>query len=127
LLALGLDYLRQPLATLVMAVTSALFIAALGLLIGALAKTDDQAILFALIPMFVFAGLGGAWTPLEYTSATFQAIGHVTPVAWAMDGFKNITVRLLGFESVLVPSAALAGYALLFFLLAAWRFRRVSE
>ena len=44
-----------------------------------------------------------------------------------MDGFKNITVRLLGFESVLLPAAALAGYALLFFLLAVWRFRRVSE
>ena len=126
-LLLKVDYLRQPAATLMVAVASSLCIAALGLLIGVLAKSEEQAIAFALIPMFVFSGLGGAWTPLEYTSATFQAIGHVTPVAWAMDGFKNITVRMLGFESVLLPCAALAGYALLFFLLAAWRFRRVSE
>ncbi len=126
-LVLKVDYYRIPAGSLLIAVTSSLCIAALGLLIGVLAKSEEQAIAFALIPMFIFAGLGGAWTPLEYTSATFQAIGHVTPVAWAMDGFKNITVRLLGFESVLLPSAALAGYALLFFLLAAWRFRRVSE
>lgn len=126
-LILKVDYMRLPGATLLIAFSSSLCIAALGLLIGILAKSEEQAIAFSLIPMFIFAGLGGAWTPLEYTSATFQAIGHVTPVAWAMDGFKNITVRLLGFESVLVPSAALAGYALLFFLLAAWRFRRVSE
>ena len=53
---------RQPLATLLMAVATALFIAALGLLIGALAKGDDQAVIFSLIPMFVFAGLGGACT-----------------------------------------------------------------
>jgi ABC-2 type transport system permease protein len=126
-LILKVDYMRLPGATLLIAFSSSLCIAALGLLIGVLAKSEEQAIAFSLIPMFIFAGLGGAWTPLEYTSATFQAIGHVTPVAWAMDGFKNITVRLLGFESVLVPSAALVGYALLFFLLAAWRFRRVSE
>ncbi len=126
-LFLKVDYFRIPDGSLLIAVTSSLCIAAMGLLIGVLARSEEQAIAFALIPMFIFAGLGGAWTPLEYTSATFQAIGHVTPVAWAMDGFKNITVRLLGFESALLPSAALAGYALLFFLLAAWRFQRVSE
>jgi len=126
-LVLKVDYYRIPAGSLLIAVTSSLCIAALGLLIGVLARSEEQAIAFALIPMFIFAGLGGAWTPLEYTSAAFQAIGHVTPIAWAMDGFKNITVRLLGFESALLPSAALAGYALLFFLLSAWRFRRVSE
>jgi ABC-2 type transport system permease protein len=126
-LFLKVDYFRLPAATLLVAAASSLCIAALGLLIGVLAKSEEQAISFALIPMFIFSGLGGAWTPLEYTSATFQAIGHVTPVAWAMDGFKNITVRLLGFDSVLLPCAALAGYALLFFLLSVWRFRTVSE
>ncbi len=126
-LILKVDYLRLPGAILLVAFTSSLCIAALGLLIGVLAKSEEQAIAFSLIPMFLFAGLGGAWVPLEYTGAVFQAIGHVTPVAWAMDGFKNITVRLLGFESVLLPAAALAGYALLFLLLAVWRFRRVSE
>lgn len=124
---LHVDYLRVPAATLLLALASSLCIAALGLLIGVLAKSEEQAIAFSLIPMFVFAGLGGAWVPLEFTGAAFQTIGHVTPIAWAMDGFENITVRLLGFESALAPSAALAGYALLFFLLAVWRFRKVSE
>jgi hypothetical protein len=38
--------------------------------------------------------------PLEYTGAAFQAIGHISPVTWAMDGFKNIVARELGFSSV---------------------------
>ncbi len=92
-----------------------------------LAKSEEQAIIFSLIPMFILSGLGGAWVPLEFTGATFQAIGHVSPVAWAMDGFKNIVARGLGFNSVLLPVAALVGYALFFFILAAWRFQRVSE
>ena len=77
--------------------------------------------------MFILSGLGGAWVPLEATGATFQAIGHISPVAWALEGFENIIARGLGFDSVLIPTAALLGYAVLFFLLAAWRFRQVSE
>jgi ABC-2 type transport system permease protein len=80
-------------------------------------------VIFALIPMFVFSAMGGAWMPLEFTSKTFQAIGHLSPVAWAMDGFKNIIARGLGLESVLIPAAALLGYAVMFFGLAVWRFR----
>jgi len=124
---LHVDYLRVPLASLLVAIASALCIAALGLLIGVMAKSEEQAIIFALIPMFLLSGLGGAWMPLEYTGSTFQAIGHVSPVAWAMDGFKDIIARGLGFSSVLLPVAALIGYAVLFFILAAWRFQRVSE
>jgi len=41
--------------------------------------------------------------PLEATSSTFQAIGHISPVAWAMDGFKNIILRGQGVESALLP------------------------
>ncbi|HEY5270475.1 MAG TPA: ABC transporter permease [Anaerolineales bacterium] len=124
---LHVDYLRLPFATMLVAVVTAVCIAALGLLIGVMAKSEEQAVIFSLIPMFILSGLGGAWVPLEYTGSTFQAIGHVSPVAWAMDGFKNIVARGLGFNSVLLPAAALLGYALLFFGLALWRFRRVSE
>lgn len=122
-LALKVDYMRQPLAILLVMVGTALWTAALGLLIGTLARTDEQAILFSLIPMFVLAGMGGAWVPLEYTSKTFQAIGHLLPTAWAMDGFENIVIRGLGLESVLLPVGMMLLYAVGLFALAAWRFR----
>lgn len=124
---LGVEYLRVPHAILVIALASVLCIAALGLLIGVVAKSDEQAVILALVPMFILSALGGAWTPLEFTSAGFQAVGHFSPVAWAMDGFKNIVARGLGFQSVLLPSLALVGYAVLFFGLAVWRFYRLQE
>ncbi len=126
-LALRVDYAREAGATLLMALSAAACIAAMGLLIGILAQSDEQAVIFSLIPMFVFSGLGGAWMPLEVTGPAFQAIGHVSPVAWAMDGFKNITARGLGISSVLLPASALIGYAALFFGLAAWRFWASEE
>jgi ABC-2 type transport system permease protein len=124
---LKVDYLRVPQATLLVAVSAALCISALGLLIGVLARNEEQAVTFSLIPMFVFSGLGGAWVPLEVTGETFQAIGHLSPVAWAMDGFKNVVVRGFGFDSVLLPAGALALYAVIFFILAAWRLSAAEE
>ena len=124
---LKVDYLRVPEATTLVAFSAALCISALGLLIGIFAKSEEQAIIFSLVPMFIFSGLGGAWVPLEFTGEAFRAIGHLSPVAWGMDGFENIVARGLGLESVLVPSIALVGYAIFFFLLATWRLSASEE
>jgi ABC-2 type transport system permease protein len=124
---LGVNYLRDPAASLLVAFCAALCISALGLLIGVLARSEEQAVTFSLIPMFVLSGLGGAWVPLEVTGETFASIGHLSPVAWAMDGFKNITIRGFGIDSVLLPAAALAGYAVVFFALAVWRLSVAEE
>lgn len=124
---LKVDYLRVPSATLLVAFSAALCISALGLLIGIVARSEEQAIAFSIIPMFVFSALGGAWVPLEVTGPTFQTIGHFSPVAWGMDGFENIVARGLGFQSVLLPAVALIGYAVLFFTLAVWRLNTSEE
>jgi ABC-2 type transport system permease protein len=121
--AFGVDYLRQPAAILLMITVLALWAASLGLLISAISRKEDQVITLSLIAMFVFAALGGAWFPLEVAGKAFAAIGHLTPTAWAMDGFHNILVRGLGFQAVLVPASILLAYAAAFFGLAIWRFR----
>lgn len=122
-LALRLGYLEAPLATGVMVLTTALFCASLGLLIGALAQSEEQVIVFALIPMFVLAGLGGAWVPLEFTSESFQRIAFLTPLAWVMDGFSDILVRGQGLAAVGTAAIVLLGFAVGLFALAAWRFQ----
>jgi ABC-2 type transport system permease protein len=122
-LALGLDYMREPIAIFLVAVTMSLWTAGLGLLIGVIAKTEEQVIIYCMIPMFVLSALGGAWMPLDVTGEAFQTIGHLLPTAWGMDGLQNIIVRGLGLESVLLPSGIMLAYAIVLFTLAAWRFR----
>ena len=117
------DYMRQPLAILLMITVLSLWAASLGLLISAVSRKEDQVITLSLIAMFIFAAMGGAWFPLEVAGKAFAAIGHVMPTAWAMDGFQNILMRGLGFQSVLMPAGILLGYAVAFFGLAIWRFR----
>ncbi|MEW5987902.1 MAG: ABC transporter permease [Chloroflexota bacterium] len=122
-LALRLPYFSQPWATLLVTVTAALFCAGLGLLIGVVARDEEQVIVLALVPMFVLAGLGGAWVPLEVTPAAFQRIAMFTPLAWVIDGYKDILVRGLGLEAVTTAAAVLLAYAAGLFGLAVWRFR----
>jgi ABC-2 type transport system permease protein len=119
----GVNYLREPVAIMLVTAGLALWAAALGLFISVVARAEDQVVLFSLIAMFVFTGLGGAWFPLEFTGKAFSTIGHLLPSAWAMDGYQNILVRGLGLGSVWLPVGILLAYAAAFFALAVWRFR----
>ncbi len=122
-IALQLNYFGQPLASFLIVTTTSLFAASLGLLIGAIAKNEDQVAVFALIPMFILAGLGGAWVPLEITPENFQRIARLTPVAWIIDGFQDIIIRGQGLEAVWLSAVVLLGYATVLVVLAIWRFR----
>jgi ABC-2 type transport system permease protein len=122
-LFLELNYFEKPLAVLMVIVTASMATGALGLLVGALAKTSDQAVILSLVPMFVFAGLGGAWVPLEYTNATVQLISKFTPVYWVMQGLQDILLRGARFGELWPAAAALLGFTGVFFALAVWRFR----
>jgi ABC-2 type transport system permease protein len=121
--AFGVNYLREPGSVLLMMVALAIWAASLGLLIGAIAKREDQVIVLCLIVMFVFSALGGSWFPLDVAGKAFSTVGHVLPSAWAMDGFQNIVLRGLGFSSVVLPAGLLMAYSLAFFGLALWRFK----
>lgn len=124
--AFGVNYLAEPLGALIVLGSLALWTGCLGLLIGLLANVEEQVVIFGMIAMFVVSAFGGVWFPLEVAGSAFSTIGHLTPGAWAMDGFQNILLRGLGLESVLLPVAISLGYALLFFGLAYWRFRRTE-
>ena len=125
-LALKVDYLRSPLAVLLVAVAMGLWVASLGLLIGVFAKSDEQVNLISMVCMFIFSALGGVWFPLEGAGQAFSMLGKLMPSAWAMDGFQNILIRGLGLASAWIPAGILLLYALAFFSLATLRFRRLE-
>ncbi len=124
-LVLGVNYLREPLGTLLVSVALGLWVASMGLLIGVLAKEEQQVILFSMIAMFLFSALGGTWFPLEAAGGAFAAIGKLLPSAWAMTGLQNILIRGLSLSSTLLPAGILSLYAAGFFALAVWRFKKV--
>jgi ABC-2 type transport system permease protein len=120
---LGLEYFRQPLALLLLVVSFALFASSYGLLIGVLAKSEEQVMMIGMLSMFLLTALAGAWFPLEMSGEAFATIGRLTPTAWAMEGFQNLILRGQGLESVLLNIGIIIVYAVLCFVLAVWRFR----
>ena len=122
--ALKVNYLGHPAATLLVAIALGLWVSSFGLLISVVADSDSQVTLYSLISMFLFSALGGAWFSLEVASPVFAAVGHLSPAAWAMDGFKNILIRGLETSSVIIPTCVMLLYALVFFGLAVWRFQK---
>ena len=125
-LVLDVNYMRESLGVLLISVALGLWVASMGLLIGVIAKEEQQVIMYSMIAMFLFSALGGTWFPLETTGGTFAAIGKAMPSAWAMNGYQNILIRGLGLESAWMPVLMLLVYALGFFLLGVWRFRKME-
>ena len=126
-LVLNVSYLSDLPSVLMVAISLGLWVSSMGLLIGLLARGDDQVILYSMIAMFVFSALGGAWFPLESAGSIAITLGKILPSAWAMRGFQNILIHGLGISSAWQPSAILIVYTLGFFLLAVWRFSCEQE
>lgn len=123
---LNVDYLYEPLGTVLVSMAVSLWVASMGLLIGMLANSDDQVVLYSMIAMFLFSALGGTWFPLEASGSLFAAIGKLTPSAWAMTGYQNFLIRGLGLASAWLPTGIIMAYAVGFFGLAVWRFRKTE-
>ncbi|MCX6085919.1 MAG: ABC transporter permease [Caldiserica bacterium] len=125
-LVLRVQYVHAPFATLLVTVCASAFVAATGLLIGVASRSEEQAIALSLILMFVLAGLGGAWVPLQFTGAAFQRVARATPGALIVDAYENIVQRGLGVPSVLWSCVLLLACAIALVTLAALRFQRQS-
>jgi ABC-2 type transport system permease protein len=74
-------------------------------------------------PLIISALLGGSMFPLDLMPPFLRSLSYFVPHSWALKGYQNLMVRGLGLEEVMPQIAALAGFGLLFFLFALWRFR----
>ena len=113
----------DPLASLVLLVVFALVGAGAGVLMGATFSNDQQAAGVGVVASLGLAAIGGAMMPLELFGDTMRAIAHITPHAWALDGYAELIRRGGGIGDITVELGVLAGYAAVLFGLASWRLR----
>ena len=105
----------------------ALVTASFGVLIAAFGKTPEVARGLALFATLLMVMLGGAWMPSFMFPAWLQQASMAVPTRWAVEGLDAITWRGLDLDAVLPAMAAQLGFALLFALLAVWKFRRIED
>lgn len=119
----GLDTGGRSLGIVLIVLSFTLAATALGLALATLVRTSDQAQSVALLMGLTLAPLGGAWWPLELVPDFMRTVGHISPIAWAMDGFQEI----MWYDGTLVDVLPPVGVLLLMTAAAlafgVWRFR----
>lgn len=111
----------SPIGAAALLVAFELVATSAALLMGALARSTEQVTSVGPVLGITFAMLGGCLWPLAIVPPSLRVIGHLTPHAWAMDGFIEVIgnrgslgdivpelVVLLGFAAVLLPLSVVA-------------------
>jgi ABC-2 type transport system permease protein len=93
------------------------------MLMGSVFSNDQQAAGIGVMLALGLAALGGAMFPAELFSPTMQRVAHVTPHAWALDGFAELVRRDGNTLDILPELGVLAVYAIGLLGLASWRLR----
>lgn len=105
----------------------ALMNAAFGLMIAALGDSPDATRGISIFAVLIMVMIGGAWVPSFLFPTWLQDLSLLVPTRWAVDGLEAMTWRGLDFTAALGPIFALLGFAVLFSLLAVYRFRWESD
>ena len=119
----GVSWGSSPTGLALLLTSFVVAIAALSTLLGAVLRTPAQASSVGWIGSMIMAALGGCWWPGELMPGWMRTVSHALPTAWAMDGFHALISFGYGVQEVLLPSAALIAFGVVFTVLGA-RFLR---
>jgi ABC-2 type transport system permease protein len=118
----------DPLGAAAITLVFALVGSGAALLLGALARNDEQAGSLGVLIGLGFAALGGAMYPLfafEIVAPGLYRAAHVTPHAWGIEAFYKLLLEDGGLIDILPYLGILLAYAAVFYALAVWRLRTV--
>ncbi len=119
----GINFGSDLLALVLIMVAFTLASTALSFAIGSRLTSEQQASGLAMLLGMTLAPLGGAWWPLEAVPEIMRTIGHLSPIAWAMDGYTDLMFRSGNLSDVMLPLLVLLAMSVVFF---AYGIRRFS-
>jgi ABC-2 type transport system permease protein len=120
---IGQNFGSNVIALVLVMAAYALAVTALALALGTFVRTEGQAASLTTLLSVALASLGGGWWPLEVVPEFMRVIGHISPVAWAMDAFNTLIFFGGGLVDVLPSMAVLLVMAVVLFFVGARRFR----
>ena len=84
-----------------------------GILIGTIAKTQEQSAPFGATATIILAAIGGVWVPVFAMPKTMQIIAQSSPMNWGLNAFYDVLLRRATLMDI-VPEISLL---LLFFII----------
>lgn len=114
---------ESPLALLLLTLALSLASASMGMLLGALCRTSQQADQLGMVLGFVLLALGGSIFPLFRAEGFIGIVSRMTPSAWGIEGFMGLVADNWTLAQASPNILALLGFAAVFLAVAVWRFR----
>jgi ABC-2 type transport system permease protein len=127
LLAFKMDIGNSPAAVIILSILMVITSAAFSLMLATLVKTQRSAGSIAVLASLMLAPIGGCWWPLFLHPGWLQTLAKATPHGWAMSGFNKLILFGANFGDVVPEMLALLGFAVLFGIIAIWRFRTSAK
>jgi len=123
ILVFNIDLGLSPAAVILLSILMIIMSSAFGIMLATMVKTERSAGSIAVLTSLALAPLGGCWWPLFVVPKWMQFIAKITPHGWATTGFNKLMVFGADFGAAVPEMLALVGFAVVFGIIAVWRFR----
>jgi len=110
----------EKLALLLMALATTLAATGFSVLVGTVARTQDQAATFGMVSVIIFAAIGGIWVPVFMMTKLMQTASIISPLNWSLDGFYEILLRGGGIREIAGNFMALIAFFAINLTAAIW-------
>jgi len=83
-----------------------------GILLGTIAKTQEQSAPFGATSVVILAAVGGVWVPVFAMPKIMQVIAGISPMNWGLNAFYDVILR----NATLIDILPEISYLFLFFI-----------
>ncbi len=85
----------------------------LGLLLGTVFTTHEQAAPFGAVLVVILAAIGGVWVPVFAMPETMQVVAKISPMNWGLEAFYNCFIRAGKLSDIIGELGLLVGFFML--------------
>lgn len=107
-----LDVSGKMILMIIVALFSGLAAIGFGILLGTVAKTQEQSAPFGATSVVILAAIGGVWVPVFAMPKIMQFVSHISPMNWGLNAFYDVLLRNGSLADILPEISCL----LLFFI-----------
>ncbi len=84
----------------IIALFSGLAAIGLGILLGTIARTQEQSAPFGATFVVILAAIGGVWVPVFAMPKVMQILSHISPMNWGLNAFYDVLLRKASFLEI---------------------------
>ena len=121
--AFGIDLGASPLAVILISLLMVVASSSFGVLIASFIQEVRSASMAGVLASLTLAPIGGCWWPLFIAPDWMHTLAKITPHGWANTGFNKVMLFGAEFGDVTAEMLALVVFAVVFTVVALWRFR----